>query len=665
MAKKRVFEVAKEIGISVKELLADLKKLKIEKSGNFSTFEDDELIKVTGHYSKEKPATPASAAKKSATAPTTSAPAKSAEIEAAKLVAAPAPAKAPAKKIDAPKPAPAPSKAPEPAKPKSTPAATPLLSQTQTAVAEPPPAVAVKEKPAPPPPTPAKKVVEKPKISLPRPPVVAVLGHVDHGKTSLLDKIRSANVAAGEAGGITQAIGAYQIDHQGKKITFIDTPGHRAFTGMRARGAQVTDMVILVVAADDGIMEQTVEAISHAKAAQVPIIVAINKIDKPGADQMRVKQQLTERELMPEEWGGQTITVGVSALTGEGIAELLEMILLVAELGELRADPTATAEGIIIESHLDIARGPIATAIIKNGTLREREIVTAGMAHGRIRALLDERGKRMAEAPPGTPVQILGLSEVPPVGVALQVVDNPNEARKRADLRKEEERQARRPKAKLTWDELMAQAEKKGVLKVLLKADSQGSLEALQNEVHRLDTDEISLEILLIGVGNVGESDVLLAASTEDDVIIFGFRVVVDGKAKELADQEQVTVRTYEIIYELIDDLKKAHRSLMAPKYQEVALGEVEVRNTFKIPRVGTVAGCFVRDGSVKRNAQLKVMRNGQQIFEGRIESLKRFEQDVREVTKDKECGIKIEGFDDVRVGDLLKIFALQEIARF
>ncbi|MBI1729945.1 translation initiation factor IF-2 [Candidatus Acetothermia bacterium] len=652
MAKKRVFEVAKEIGIAVKDLLVSLKNLGIEKSGNFSSLEDDEVAIVLKHFQKGQTPAPAKAAKshsktasveKAKPAQTDKSKAAPATTQSRTAVAEPSPKKVAVQERSAP----------------STKAA-PAVNATSAPVAEMPVEVR-EERPA----APAKRP-EKPKHGVPRPPIVAVLGHVDHGKTSLLDKIRSANVAGGEAGGITQAIGAYQVDHQGKKITFIDTPGHRAFTGMRARGAQVTDIVILVVAADDGIMEQTVEAISHAKAAQVPIIVAINKIDKPGADLMRVKQQLTERELMPEEWGGSTITVGVSALTGEGIPELLEMILLVAELEELKADPSIRAEGVVIESYLDSSRGPVATAIIKNGTLHDRDIVVAGSAHGRIRALLDDRGRRLTEAPPGSPVLMMGLSDVPAVGVSLEAYDNPGAARKTADTRKDEERKARRPKARLTWDELMAHAEQKGVLKVILKADSVGSLEALQHEVQRLDTDEISLELLLSGVGNVGESDVLLAASSaEDDVIIFGFRVPIEAQARELADREQVTVRTYDIIYELIDDLKKAHRNLMAPRYEEVALGVVEVRNTFKIPRVGTVAGCYVRDGIVRRNSQVRVNRNNQKVFEGRIETLRRFEEDAKEVGKDKECGIKIEGYDDVRVGDVLEIFTLKEVERF
>jgi translation initiation factor IF-2 len=656
MAKKRVHEVAKELGLKASVFLEEINSLGIEKSSNFNALEDDEITKIMEHYK----------AGDSSSSVTAAAPSKTTAAE-------PKPKVVPAQTAVAEaEPEPEPENTPEPAAEAPTEAPSPVQEQpkvevpsTESDISEDDLEELIKaeedEKISEAEQQPVKKKVL---TGDPRPPVVAVLGHVDHGKTTLLDQIRSAKVVDGEAGGITQAIGAYQVEYNGHKITFIDTPGHRAFTGMRARGAQVTDIIILVVAADDGIMEQTKEAISHAKAANVPIIIAINKMDRPGADPMKVKQQLSEHDLMTEEWGGNTITVETSALNGEGIDDLLEMIILVTELEELKADPKAPVDGTIIESHLDPGRGAVATAIISNGTLRERDVVVSGSAHGRIRALLDERGGRMTEVLPGSPVQILGFSEAPAVGGSLEAYDNPGKARKAGQARKDEARIARMTKPKMTWDDLMAQAEEKGILNLILKAESRGSLEALQSEVQLLDTDEISLNILHTGVGNIGESDVLLGSSANDEVIVFGFEVELDGKAKELADQENVTVKTYKIIYELIDDLKKAHRSMMEPNFKEVALGVVEIREVYKITKVGAVAGCIVRDGVVKRNALVKVMRGEQELFDGRLESLKRFENDVREVSKDTECGIKLDGFNDIEVGDMLNVYALEEIER-
>jgi len=602
MARRQVFKVAKELGISSKELLQKLKELGIEKPGNFSVLEDEEYELILTHYGATKPAQPTVEAK--------------APVEEARPSV-----------ID------------------ETEAATESEAVEQVAEEAPP------------------KEEEKPRGE-PRPPVVAVLGHVDHGKTTLLDRIRKTHVTESEAGGITQSIGAYQVEYQGQKITFIDTPGHRAFTGMRARGAQVTDIVVLVVAADDGVMEQTREAISHARAAGVPIIVVINKIDKPGVDINRVKQQLADEGLGPEDWGGETIVVPISALTGEGIADLLEMIVLVAELEELRADPRRPAQGTIIESCLDPARGPVATTIIKDGTLRERDIVVAGTAQGRIRALLDDRGMRVREAPPGSAVQILGLSEVPPVGAPLEVVESPAHAKRSVQARLEEERRLRLQRTRRTWEDVLAQSTRQGILKLILKADTLGCLEAVQGELKRLESDEVKLELVHSGVGTINESDVLLAASSEEEVSVLGFRVGVDSKAAELADRERVTVRTYDVIYELTDDVTKALRGLMEPRYEEVPLGELEVRGVFKIPKVGVVAGCYVREGQVRRGAQVRVVRDDSKVFEGKIKSLKRFDQDVREVSKGKECGIKIEGFDEVAIGDKLEVFILREVDR-
>ncbi len=609
MASRQIVKLAKELGFkSSKELMEILKGLGIEKPSNFSVLEEDEYEKFRKYYERRGQAEPAPP---QATAP---------------LVR-----EAPPKREDA------------------APAAVSVIA---------PPKAAPQEETV--------QAPAKPKVKptgQPRPPVVAVLGHVDHGKTTLLDQIRKTHVAQGEAGGITQSIGAYQVEYQGKKITFIDTPGHRAFTGMRARGAQATDMAILVVAADDGVMEQTREAIAHARAAGVPILVAINKIDKPGVDLKRVKAQLAEEGLTPEDWGGETITVPVSALTGQGLDELLEMILLVAELEELRADPKRPAQGIIIESHLDPTRGPVATAILRDGTLRERDVVVAGTAWGRVRALLNDRGQRITEASAGLPVLILGLSHVPPLGIPLEVVDSPAQAKKIVEERQEQERRARLQRAHLTWEDVLARAAaQKGVLRLILKADTLGSLEAATNELQQLQTDDLKIEILFAGVGTINESDVLLAASSEDEVSVLGFRVELDPKAKEVAEGEQVTVRTYDIIYQLTEDVRKALKGLVEPEFKELKIGEAEVRGVFKIPKVGTVAGCYVRDGVVLRHAQVRVMRNGSPIFQGKLQSLKRFDQDVREVPKDKECGIKIEGFEDVKVGDRLEIFTLRRV---
>lgn len=499
----------------------------------------------------------------------------------------------------------------------------------------------------------------------PRPPIVAVLGHVDHGKTTLLDYIRKTRVAQKEAGGITQSIGAYQISYNGKKITFIDTPGHRAFTQMRLRGAQATDIVILIVAADDGVMAQTQEAISHARAAEVPIIVALNKIDKREADPDRVKEQLSKEGLLPEEWGGETIVVSISALSGENVEELLEMILLVAEMEDVRADPKGSTKGTIIESHLDRARGPIATAVVKDGTLHERDIVLAGTAYGRIRTLLDEHGRRMKEVLPGSAAQILGFSEVPPAGIPLEVVEDLNRAKELAAQKKEQERADRLAKTQLSAMERFQQQLRKSQgkeLKLVLKADTVGSTEALEGELSRLNVEGIDLTILYSGVGNINESDILLASSEEEGAIVIGFGVVVDKKAAELVKSQGVVVKTSGIIYELTEWVEGLLKSAVAPKFEEVKIGEVEVRDTFNIPRVGVVAGCYVREGTVIRDAQVRVFRDGAEVFRGPIRSLRRFEQDVKQVEQGKECGLRIEGWSDVHKGDLLEILEVRKL---
>mgnify|MGYP005849015903 CR=1 FL=1 len=560
-----------------------------------------------------------------------------------------------------------------PLKPKAVPQpkVSPVKADTGVAVE------AKKEKREEPKPEPKIEKIEEKPVCVPRPPVVAVLGHVDHGKTSLLQVIRKINMLDKEVGGITQSIGAYQVSYNGKKITFIDTPGHKAFTSMRARGASVTDIAILVVAADDGVMEQTREAIAHARAANVPIIVAINKIDKPGVDVNRVKEQLSKESLMPEDWGGHTVTVPISALTGKNIDSLLEMILLVAELQELRADPLKKAEGVIIESHLDATRGPVATAVIKNGTLREREIVLAGTAYGRVRALLDEHGRKWTEAPPGSAVQILGFCEVPPVGVKLEVMDDLFAAKQLAESRKTEQRRLRLERTRRTLADLLKeQHAKKSKVRLILKADTSGSLEALEHELKGLQMEQASaaggsaagsklpqIELLHTGVGAITESDVLLASTAEGTVII-GFRTGVEPSAKGMAEREGVTIKTYEIIYQVTQDIAKALKGLLAPEFEAVKIGEIEVRHVFHVQGAGTVAGCYVRDGIASRGAKAKVFRNGAPIFEGVIKSLRRFHDDVREVEKGKECGIKLDGFEDVRVGDRIELYTLKEIRR-
>lgn len=496
----------------------------------------------------------------------------------------------------------------------------------------------------------------------PRPPVVAVLGHIDHGKTTLLDRIRRTHVAAEEPGGITQSIGAYQAQVGGKLITFIDTPGHRAFTAMRARGAKATDIAVLVVAADDGVMAQTLEAIDHIKAAGVPMIVAINKIDKPEAKPDVVKRQLAELGYVPEDWGGNTIMVPISALTGQGVDELLEMILLVAELEGVSGDPEGELEAIIIESHLDPAKGPVATAIVKNGTLRERDVVVAGTAWGRIRALLDHQGKRIPAAGPGTPVQILGLSEVPPAGEKLERVASPKEAEELVEKRREEEREKKLSRARPSLEELLSEAQTKK-LALVIKAQTMGALEAVRLELSTIQAEGVELEVLHAGVGQITESDVLLAAAeTQGQPLILGFGVKVDPKAQKLAEQKGIPIRTYEIIYDLTLDVERALKRLLGPEVREVKVGEAEVLKVFNISGVGKVAGCAVRSGRVVRGGKARVIRRGQEVFVGEISSLKRFAEDVKEVREGYECGLRVKDFDDVREGDVIEVYVLEEV---
>ncbi len=499
------------------------------------------------------------------------------------------------------------------------------------------------------------------KRGVPRPPIVSVLGHIDHGKTTLLDAIRHSRVAAKEAGGITQKIGAYQAEINGQKITFIDTPGHKAFTGMRARGAQATDIAVLVVAADDGVMAQTVEAIDHIRAAGIPMIVAINKIDKPNADVTKVMNDLAKQGLTPEDWGGDTITVPISALKGEGIDDLLEMILLVAEMEDIRAEPNGPLEAIIIESHLSKGRGPVATAVIRNGTLRERDCIVAGTTYGRVKALIDETGKRVREAGPGKAVEILGLEEVPPVGTKVEVEKNLNAAKRLAAARQTAAARPRRSRATMSVEDLFREAAEEDKLQLIVKAASTGALEAVRREIEGMSGDEVKVEFIHTGVGTISESDVLLAASVTGNCLIIGFGVKPDPKAVRLAEQEGVSILTYDIIYDLLDEIERAIKRILGPEYKEVRLGEAEVRDVFKVP-AGIVAGCYVTDGKIVRNGKVRVMRNGAEVHTGEIASLRRFNDDVREVQAGRECGIRIKDFEDVRIGDRLVVFTVEEV---
>ncbi|MDR5676739.1 MAG: translation initiation factor IF-2 [Armatimonadota bacterium] len=491
-----------------------------------------------------------------------------------------------------------------------------------------------------------------------RPPVVTVLGHVDHGKTTLLDTIRHTNVAAGEFGGITQHIGAYQVERDGRRITFIDTPGHEAFTALRARGAQVTDIAVLVVAADDGVMPQTVEAINHAKAAGVPIVVAINKVDLPQANPDRVKQQLAELGLVPEDWGGDVVMVPVSARTGQGIDDLLEMILLVAELHELRADPDKPARGTVLEAKLDRGRGPVATVLVQEGTLRVGDAVVVGEVYGKVRAMTDDRGQRLQEAGPSTPVEVVGLSDVPTAGDLLEVVPDERRAKAVAEERRERRRAAELAQArKGSLEELVEVRE----LRLIVKADVHGSLEAITGALQRLQTEEVKINVLHAAVGAVTESDVMLAAASR--AVVLGFNVRPDPAARKLAEQEGVDVRLYRIIYEALDDVQALVKGLAAPKVTEVVLGRAEVRRIFHISRVGTVAGCYVVDGRISRSAQVRLIRDGAVVYEGRLASLRRFKDDVREVAAGFECGMVLENFQDIKEGDVIEAYAVQEQA--
>ncbi|RKX46055.1 MAG: translation initiation factor IF-2 [Thermotogae bacterium] len=504
---------------------------------------------------------------------------------------------------------------------------------------------------------------EHPNELVERPPVVTVMGHVDHGKTTLLDRIRKTNVAEREAGGITQSIGAYQVEFNGKKITFIDTPGHEAFTAMRARGAQATDIVVLVVAADDGVMPQTVEAFDHAKNANVPIIVAINKIDKPNANIEYTKQQLASQlGLVAEDWGGDTVMIPMSAKTGEGVEDLLEMILIVAEMSQIRCYPKERARGVIIESKLDKARGPVATVIVKDGILRKGDYIVAGATMGRVRSLLNDKGKNVDEAHPSDPVQVLGFEEVPNVHSVLYVVESLAQARKIVEKRKELMKKPLKQRIKLEEFLKMMKGEEKKKLNLIIKADSFGTVEALKKALLKLKAKEVEIEIIHSGIGNVNASDVMLAEAS--NAVVIGFRVRVDGAARKEAEKEGIQIRTYDVIFDLVEDVKLAMEGLLEPETVEEFTGRGEVKKVFSISKVGKIAGVVIQEGYVEKSGFVKVYRKSREIFKGGIESLKHYKEDVLRVEAPQECGIKLAGFDDIQEGDELEFYVHKKVKR-
>ena len=506
-------------------------------------------------------------------------------------------------------------------------------------------------------------------LQVPRAPVITIMGHVDHGKTTLLDKIRNANVVAGEAGGITQHIGAYMVDVNGHKITFLDTPGHAAFTKMRARGAQVTDIVVLMVAADDGVMPQTIEAINHARAAEVPIVVALNKIDKENADVQRVLSQLSEQELVPESWGGDTIVVEMSASQNLGVDDLLEQLAAVAAVEELTANPTGRAKGVVLEANLDTGRGPVATVLVDKGELKVGDAIVAGSAWGRVRAMIDDKGNQVKVAGPSTPVQVLGLQSVPNAGDEFRSSDTEKTARTVGEAREQRYRlKAQRGDARVhTGVKLedifnQIQAGEVATLNIVLKADVQGSLEAVSEALRRLERDEVKLAFVHRAVGAINENDISLAATTNATLI--GFNVRPDRKARELASSEGVEIRTYEIIYKLLEDISRAMIGMLAPEFEEVVTGDAEVREIFRVPKLGAIAGCLVTSGQITRGSKVRFLRDGTIIWKGAIQSLKRFKDDAREVREGFECGIGLSDFQDLKPGDIIETFEEREIAR-
>ena len=509
------------------------------------------------------------------------------------------------------------------------------------------------------------KVEEKPEELVERPAVVTIMGHVDHGKTTTLDSIRETKVTAGEAGGITQHIGAYQVETGGKKITFLDTPGHAAFTSMRSRGAEVTDIAILVVAADDGVMPQTVEAINHAKAAEVPIIIAVNKMDKETANPDRVMQELTEYEIIPEAWGGDTIFVNISAIKHEGIDDLLEMVLLVAEVEELKANPNANASGTVIDAQLDKGRGSVATLLVQNGTLHVGDSVVVGNTYGRVRAMVNDIGARVDEAGPSTPVEITGLNHVPQAGDQFLVFTDEKKARQIGEAREQKFiAENRGQQSKVSLDDLFEQIKQGEMkeLKIIIKADVQGSAEALSSSLQKIEVEGAKIKIIHTGVGAITESDIILASAS--NAIVIGFNVRPDINAKNAAANEQVDVRLHRVIYNAIEEIESAMKGLLDPEFEEKVIGQAEVRETFKVSKIGTIAGSYVTDGKITRDAGIRLIRDGIVLFEGEIEALRRFKDDVREVAQNYECGITITNFNDIKEGDIIEAFVMEEIAR-
>ncbi|MCL1630844.1 translation initiation factor IF-2 [Sporolactobacillus sp. CPB3-1] len=502
------------------------------------------------------------------------------------------------------------------------------------------------------------------KTAVVRPPVVTIMGHVDHGKTTLLDSIRHTKVTAGEAGGITQHIGAYQVVHNGKKITFLDTPGHAAFTTMRARGAEITDITVLVVAADDGVMPQTIEAIHHARAAKVPIIVAVNKIDKPNANPDHVMQELSEQGLIPEDWGGDTIFVKISAKKGTGIDDLLEMILLVAEVEEFKANPDKQARGAVIEAELDKGRGPVATLLVQNGSLHIGDPIVVGNTYGRVRAMVNDVGRRVKKAVPSTPVEITGLNNVPQAGDQFVVFEDEKKARQIGEIRAERALITERKEttSKVSLDDLFEKI-KEGEMKeinLVIKADVQGSVEALSGALKKIDVDGVKVNIIHAGAGGISESDIILASAS--NAIIIGFNVRPDNHAQKVAEEEKVDIRLYRVIYDAIDEMEAAMKGMLDPEFKEKVIGQLEVRTTFKVSRIGTIAGCYVTDGLISRDAGIRLVRNGVVIYEGHVDTLKRFKDDAKEVKAGFECGVTLENFNDIKEGDTMEAYVMEEV---
>ncbi len=505
--------------------------------------------------------------------------------------------------------------------------------------------------------------VDAPEDLQERPPVVTIMGHVDHGKTTLLDAIRSTNVVAGEAGGITQHIGAYQVEIKGKKITFLDTPGHAAFTTMRARGAQITDITILVVAADDGVMPQTVEAISHAKAANVPIIVAVNKIDKPDANPDRIKQELTEYGLVAEEWGGETIFCPISAKQRMGLEELLEYILLVAEVQELKANPNKRARGTVVEAELDKGRGPVATVLVQHGTLKIGDPIVVGSTFGRVRAMVNDKGRRIKEAPPSTPVEITGLNDVPQAGDQFMVFEDEKKARSIGETRAMKQRESdRRANTRVSLDDLFQHIQEGDIkeLNIIIKADVQGSVEALRGSLEKIDVNGTRIKIIHTGVGAITESDVTLANAS--NAIVIGFNVRPEPNAKNMAEQEKIDIRLHRVIYNVIEEIESALKGMLDPVYKEKVIGQAEIRQVFKVSKVGNIAGCYVTEGKLTRDAGARLIRDGVVIYEGKLDTLKRFKDDAKEVAAGYECGLTLEKFSDIKEGDVIEAFIMEEV---